>query len=722
MKTIILAYHNIGCVGIEALLRNGFEISAVFTHLDDPRETIWFDSVAALAASHDIPVFAPEDINHPMWVQRIRALQPEILFSFYYRHMVGRDLLEIPPAGCLNLHGSLLPRYRGRCPINWVLVHGEKQTGVTLHYMTPRPDDGDIVCQEKIDIRDDDTALSLNGRLVEVAVGMLDRVLPRLKEGTAPRVAQDHAKATYYGGRRPEDGEIDWNRAAADVRNLVRAVTRPYPGAFSYLGNRKCFFWEVTETGSKGQPPGTVISTDPLMIACGKKAVRVDFGQRDASVYTTGRQLAMELHLKTGMSFGPCAGLQAEAKRKKRVLILGADGFIGNALSERLLESGKYEVYGMDLHARYLERLMNRPGFHFTEGDISIHREWIEYHIRKSDIVIPLVAIATPIEYTRNPLGVFELDFEENLRIVRYCVKYGKRLLFPSTSEVYGMCEEEFFDEDNSKLVLGPIRMQRWIYSCCKQLLDRVIWAYGQQKGLRFTLFRPFNWIGPRLDTLTSARIGSSRAITQLILNLVEGSPIQLVDGGNQKRCFTDVSDGIECLYRIIENRNGGCDSRIINIGNPDNEYSIRGLAQMLVAKFDQHPLRSEFPPFAGFCQVESGSYYGAGYQDMQSRRPSIRNARRLLDWTPTVGLEQSVAQTLDFFLQEALTCGEFGPCARKEATPEMEKKVPKIALGDPGLSFVVDWRKALGMSLRYNPSDSLALKACSFHADRAEN
>lgn len=144
------------------------------------------------------------------------------------------------------------------------------------------------------------------------------------------------------------------------------------------------------------------------------------------------------------------------------------------------------------------------------------------------------MAIATPIEYTRNPLRVFELDFEENLKIVRYCVKYNKRIIFPSTSEVYGMCDDKEFDEDNSRLIVGPINKQRWIYSVSKQLLDRVIWAYGAKEGLKFTLFRPFNWMGPRLDNLNSARIGSSRAITQLILNLVEGSPIKLVDGGEQ--------------------------------------------------------------------------------------------------------------------------------------------------------------------------------------------
>ena len=240
----------------------------------------------------------------------------------------------------------------------------------------------------------------------------------------------------------------------------------------------------------------------------------------------------------------------------------------------------------MDLHSTYIQHLIGHPDFNYSEGDISIHRQWIEYHVKKCDIVVPLVAIATPIEYTRNPIRVFELDFEENLRIVRYCVKYKKRIIFPSTSEVYGMCDDDEFDENHSNLILGPIRMQRWIYSCSKQLLDRVIWAYGQKEGLRFTLFRPFNWIGPKLDTLMSARVGSSRAITQLILNLTEGTPIQLIDGGLQKRCFTDVNEGIECLYRIIKNEKEACDGKIINIGNPDNEASIKELAEILVIDF----------------------------------------------------------------------------------------------------------------------------------------
>jgi UDP-4-amino-4-deoxy-L-arabinose formyltransferase/UDP-glucuronic acid dehydrogenase (UDP-4-keto-hexauronic acid decarboxylating) len=495
-----------------------------------------------------------------------------------------------------------------------------------------------------------------------VSEELLDEILPYIKKGTAPRTPQDHRLATYFGGRRPADGEIQWFKTAREVRNLVRAVTKPFPGAFSFIGERKCFFWEGREVGLETGKylPGTVISAKPLTIATGQNAMVISYGQAEGSIYMTGEQLATELSLMPKMKFGASNHKRMQERRKKEILILGVNGFIGSALSERLLESGKYEVHGMDLYSNYCKHLLGRPGFYFSEGDISIHREWIEYHIRKCDIVIPLVAIATPIEYVRNPLKVFELDFEENLRLVRYCVKYGKRVIFPSTSEVYGMCDEKEFDEDNSKLVLGPIRMQRWIYSCSKQLLDRVIWAYGQNGELKFTLFRPFNWIGPRLDSLTSARVGSSRAITQLILNLVEGSPILLIDGGRQKRCFTDIRDGIEGLFRIIENEGGKCDGQIINLGNPSNEASIRELGETLVRMFDTHPLRDRFPPFAGFLDTESSAYYGTGYQDLQHRRPSIRNAKRLLCWEPKVDLETAVSNTLDFFLRQAVETGEF--------------------------------------------------------------
>jgi len=657
MKAVVLAYGNIGCTGIEALLRNGFEIAAVFTHKDDPNENIWFGSVAELAASHGIPVFAPDDINHPLWIHRIQEMRPDILFSFYYRSLVKQAILDIPPKGCLNLHGSLLPAYRGRCPINWVLVNGESKTGITLHYMTAKADAGDIVAQEEIEIESEDDARTLHQKSQQRAAVLLDRILPQLATGKAPRIPQDASKATIFGGRKPADGQIDWSANARTVRNLVRAVARPFPGAFSFTGNRACFFWKVSEVNDidTDAPPGTVLSLNPFVIACGKGAIRVESGQQESGVVLSGAQLANELNLTENMRFGASVAQQRAATQRKSVLILGVNGFIGNALGRRLLSSGKYEVHGMDLNATNISELLKERDFYFHEGDVGIHREWIEYHVKKCDIVLPLVAIATPIEYVRNPLRVFELDFEENIRVVRYCAKYGKRVIFPSTSEVYGMCEEPEFNEETSKLVLGPINKQRWIYSSIKQLLDRVIWAYGQRDNLPFTLFRPFNWIGPRLDSLMAARTGSSRAITQLILNLVEGTPIQLVDGGAQKRCFVDVDDAIEALYRIIENKGNLCNGRIINIGNPDNEASIKELAEILVKKFDAHPLRDRFPKFAGIREIESQAYYGTGYEDMQHRRPSIANARRLLEWQPRIGLEQSVETTLDFFLRDYL-------------------------------------------------------------------
>ena len=252
----------------------------------------------------------------------------------------------------------------------------------------------------------------------------------------------------------------------------------------------------------------------------------------------------------------------------KKILILGVNGFIGHHLSQRILADTDWDVYGMDMASDRVDPLMTHRRFHFFEGDITINREWIEYHIRKCDVILPLVAIATPATYVREPLRVFELDFEANLPIVRACVKHRKRLLFPSTSEVYGMCADDQFDPEASNLVYGPINKPRWIYACSKQLMDRIIHAYGMSEGLDYTLFRPFNWIGPGLDSIHTAKEGSSRVITQFLGHIVRGEPIRLVDGGSQKRAFTYVDDGIDALMRIIENPEGRASSRIYNIGN----------------------------------------------------------------------------------------------------------------------------------------------------------
>src|SRR5277367_5374854 len=252
----------------------------------------------------------------------------------------------------------------------------------------------------------------------------------------------------------------------------------------------------------------------------------------------------------------------------KNVLILGVNGFIGHHLSKYILAHTDWHIYGMDLQSERVSTMLGDPRFHFVEGDITINLEWVEYHVRKCDVVIPLVAIATPATYVREPLRVFELDFEANLRIVRDCVRYGKRVVFPSTSEVYGMNTEKEFDEETSNLVLGPVAKQRWIYACSKQLLDRVIYAYGSENKLDYTLFRPFNWIGPRLDNIWAAKEGSSRVLTQFIGNIIRRENVQLVDGGSQRRCFLYIDDAIQALMRIIENRDGQASKRIFNIGN----------------------------------------------------------------------------------------------------------------------------------------------------------
>jgi UDP-4-amino-4-deoxy-L-arabinose formyltransferase/UDP-glucuronic acid dehydrogenase (UDP-4-keto-hexauronic acid decarboxylating) len=336
-----------------------------------------------------------------------------------------------------------------------------------------------------------------------------------------------------------------------------------------------------------------------------------------------------------------------------KILILGVNGFIGHHLTNRILKTTDWSVYGMDLAFDRLEPVLDHERFHYLEGDISINKEWIEYHVKKCDVVMPLVAIATPKLYVEDPIHVFNLDFEMNLNVVKHCVKYRKRIVFPSTSEVYGDSRDPEFREDETFLVVGPIHKERWIYSCCKQLLDRVIYAYGTRGHLEFTLFRPFNWIGPRLDSLDTAKEGSSRVVTQFIAELLLKKPIYLVDGGHQKRCFTYVDDGIDALMGILENRGGGCRNEIINIGNPGNECSIRELAHLLKDLFREHPRHGADSAYSEIMERSSESYYGKGYQDIYTRKPSIEKAKRILGWEPRIGLKEAMQKTLYAFLEE---------------------------------------------------------------------
>lgn len=334
-----------------------------------------------------------------------------------------------------------------------------------------------------------------------------------------------------------------------------------------------------------------------------------------------------------------------------RVLILGANGFIGSALTRAILQQKDWEVYGLDIGDHKLGHSLGNPRFKFVEGDITISREWIEYHVKKCDVVIPLVAIANPAQYVKDPLRVFELDFEANLGIVRQCVRYKKRVLFASTSEVYGMCPDGELSEETSSMVYGPIDKQRWIYACSKQLMDRVIFAHGVRDGLDYTLFRPFNWIGPQLDNVFEPKEGSSRLFTQFISNVIFKKPIQLVDGGKQSRSFTFIEDGVDALLRIIENQNGAASRRIFNLGNPANNVSVAELARIIVDVFKEYPDYAEHAAQAQIVVTSSQEYFGQYYQDIQTRVPSIKAVSEALGWEPKVDLRTAIKLTLDYHL-----------------------------------------------------------------------
>jgi methionyl-tRNA formyltransferase len=262
LRIVVFGYHRIGYRCLQELLGYGEDICAVVTHQDDPQEHVWFESVADLAQAAGVPVLSPRSPNTPTVISRLAALQPDLMLSFYYRRLLCPAVLAIPRLGAINLHGSLLPGYRGRAPVNWVLVNGETQTGVTLHYMVPQADAGDIIAQRAVPIAFEDTALTLFERLTQAAVGLLRDTFPLIKAGSVPRTPQDAARATYFGARTPDDGRIAWNRPALDIYNLVRAVTTPYPGAFTIWRGKKLYIWGaclIPASPGAGWPPGAMV-------------------------------------------------------------------------------------------------------------------------------------------------------------------------------------------------------------------------------------------------------------------------------------------------------------------------------------------------------------------------------------------------------------------------------------------------------------------------------
>ena len=270
---VVCAYHNVGYRCLEELLAQGARIALIFTHADSPTEEIWFRSVRELAKQHGIP-YETSDINLPENVERVRSLAPAFIFSFYYRNMISAELLAIPRLGALNLHGSYLPRYRGRVPVNWAIINGETETGATLHYMVAKPDAGDVVDQERVEIAFSDTARDVFGKVTDAAVRVIARAWPLLRSGQAARLPMDLSKGSYYGGRKPADGLIDWTQSAVRIYNLIRGVTHPYPGAFTWLGGKKLTIWQAWPVEGQGQP-GQIMSQSPLQVATGQGALEI---------------------------------------------------------------------------------------------------------------------------------------------------------------------------------------------------------------------------------------------------------------------------------------------------------------------------------------------------------------------------------------------------------------------------------------------------------------
>ncbi len=292
-RCVLFAYHEMGYACMEALLKMGAPIAALFTHRDDSHEEIWWRSCSELAAQHGIPVHVDESVEAA--AAKIGASKPGVIYSFSYRHLIPESVLALAPLGAFNLHPSLLPAYRGRAPVNWVLVNGERETGVTLHHMVARADAGDIVGNRAVAIDDNDNALTLYRKLVPLGVELIDELHPKIVAGTAPRRKMDIAKGSYFGRRKPEDGRIDWRWPARRIFNLVRAVTHPYPGAFCFVGGRKLMVWEAkigAESGTLAAPGSVVreMTDGALEIAAGEGSVIVKVAQFEGGIENVARE------------------------------------------------------------------------------------------------------------------------------------------------------------------------------------------------------------------------------------------------------------------------------------------------------------------------------------------------------------------------------------------------------------------------------------------------
>ena len=278
-RIVFFGYSEVGYEGLSLLLERGDNVVALITHQDNPHEKIWFKTPALAARERGIPAFTPETVNTPEWRERIAALRPDLILSVYYRHMIGTKILGLPRLGAWNLHGSLLPKYRGRAPINWALVHGESRIGMTLHRMVKSADAGAVVDQEGVDLSPRETAEQAFRKVLPCARRVLARQMDGLLSGTAREIAQDESQVTYFGGRKPEDGRIRWTQTSRQIFNLIRAVTDPYPGAFTDVGETRLMVWwaepdSPVMNGRMGKP-GEVLSVTPLIVATADGALEL---------------------------------------------------------------------------------------------------------------------------------------------------------------------------------------------------------------------------------------------------------------------------------------------------------------------------------------------------------------------------------------------------------------------------------------------------------------
>ena len=274
-RILFFGYSEVGHSCLDFLVERGDQVVALITHEDNPNEKIWFKTPAITAREHGVPVHTPDSVNTTEWLARISDMHPDLILSVYYRNMIARSVLEIAPLGAFNMHGSLLPKYRGRAPINWAVLHGESKIGMTLHRMVKRPDAGEIIDQEGVAIAQDDTAEQAFRKVLPCARVVLARQIDRLLSGTAIGTPQVESDATYYGGRKPEDGRIDWSRPSLEIFNLIRAVTDPYPGAFTDVAGARLMVWWASPISGLSGTPGKILSANPLVIATGDGALQL---------------------------------------------------------------------------------------------------------------------------------------------------------------------------------------------------------------------------------------------------------------------------------------------------------------------------------------------------------------------------------------------------------------------------------------------------------------